>query len=192
MRAAVVRGLVILHAWLGLVGCAPATPDGAVLSLPRALVACAQPPANLAARMWVSGKDEPCPLDVDLAAGTTSGNCDVIPGRERVITVDWLVPEDSAPEIVLAQAQQKIDLREAADADVDVTLANDDVRTADCRDMRDDQLDGAPTVTVGEREVPVCDLDDSCAGSANPADPACSNLGELCAGHDPLVDEAGP
>lgn len=167
-------------------------PEGDVgltaLGLPFALpVDCAQEPADLSAEAWVSGFREPTPLDVDLAAGTTSGEIDDVTVGDRTLVIDWYVERDlgGAPvRVLLAQAESPLDLTAPETGSVEVTIAPDDVNVTECRDVRGDPtLAGSPTQTVGGVERPACDLDDSCAGS--PA-PECANLGELCAGADPL------
>lgn len=170
-------------------GCAPIDDDGDAastganisLSTPRALLECAAPPDDIAARMWISGSDEPCALEVDVDGGTTSGACSTRPGLVRTLTVDWFAPRGGI-DLVLAQARGAIDLTKGDVAEVAFEVAEEDVVTTECLDMRDDQVDGSLIIEVNGVGVPVCDVDDSCAGG----DGACSNLGELCAETDPF------
>ena len=168
-----------------LAACGGEVQPGVVsLPLPQALqVSCATAPVDLSAQLWVSGRDAPCTLSVDQVAGTTSGQCDVAAGRERTLTVDWYVERDGT-RVLLAQARQTIDLAGATDAEQNVNIAEGDITVTDCLDVRDDKVDGVDTQRFDGVDVPVCDLDDSCGG-ALAAD--CSNLGELCAGEDPLL-----
>jgi len=159
-----------------LSGCAddPA-PTTMSVAVPQALVDCAQPPADtdLRARLWVSGTDAPCPLTI-LASGV-SGDCVVVPGIERIFTLDWFVVVDGV-DVVLAQARKSLDLGGEVEANVALVFADDDYVVAGCRDMSVDSLDGAGSVDVDGVARPVCDLDDD--GTAN--------LDEVCAGGDPL------
>lgn len=173
-------------------GCAPASSasaggdaagDVAAVSFatPRALLACAAPPADLEARMWISGSEVPCGLDVDAAAGTTSGACDARPGLVRTLTLDWFAARGGI-DLLLAQARGSLDLTQGEDAEVVFTVEEQDVVTVGCVDASRDQVEGAATIAVNGVDVPVCDVDDSCAGADGP----CSNLGELCASTDPF------
>jgi hypothetical protein len=121
------------------------------------------------------------PPAVDVAAGTTSGACCTRPGLVRTLTIDWFAPRGGI-DLVLAQARGAIDLTAGDAAEVAFEIGADDVVTSECLDMRDDQVDGSLVIEVNGAGVPVCDVDDSCAG----ADGACSNLGELCAETDPF------
>lgn len=173
--------------------CAPGAPGGAgadgdadvdaalFLRTPRALLECAAPPDDMEARLWVSGSAEPCPLEVDVAAGTTSGFCTTAPGLARTLTLDWFAPRGGI-DLVLAQARGGVDLSASDEEQVAFTVGEDDVVTSECLDMTEDQVDGTPIIEVNGAGVPVCDVDDSCAGG----DGACSNLGELCADTDPF------
>jgi hypothetical protein len=168
--------------------CAPADADAHVsFALPQAFLECAAPPPELQARLWVSGSAVPCDLTVDGAV--TSGTCTVTPGRLRTLTLDWYVVSDRGIDLLLAQAQEKLDLTQAAEPQVALELSSDDVRTGRCSDMRADQLEGSPTITLAGNEVPVCDVDDSCAGAD---ELRCSNLGEVCAGADPFDPAVEP
>ncbi len=142
---------------------------------PRALTACAAPPANLQARLWISGTGVPCPLDVDVDAGTTSGSCETAPGIERRFTLDWFIDEGGR-EIVLAQAQQDVDLGAQADAAITLSVKDEDIVVDGCLDMSKDAFTGSDTVDVDGEAVPVCDLDGD--GSAN--------IVEVCDGSDPF------
>lgn len=192
-RPIVVVGAPLVAALLFAAGCGPGAPgaldDGVAFSLPQALVDCAAPPAGLDARMWVSGSAVPCDLEVSLDDGATTGACVVTPGRVRTLTIDWFAPSERGIDIVLAQAKKDIDLAQAEAASVALNIHPEDVATGNCRDMSNDQLEGALTVSFGGADVPVCDLDASCV---DPLDPACSNLGELCAGADPFDPTVEP
>ena len=165
-----------------MVACAPLE-DVATVSFatPRALLECAAPPEDLAARMWISGSKVPCDLEVDVEGGTTTGSCDTRPGLVRTLTLDWFAPRGGL-DLVLAQARGELDLTQGEEAEVGFSVADEDVVTTGCVDATFDQVDGAPTIEVSGVDVPVCDVDDSCAG----ADGACTNLGELCAETDPF------
>ena len=155
---------------VGLVAsCSPASP-AMVFRNPQALTACAQKPANLQARLWISGSDAPCFLDVDVDAGTTSGACETAPGIKRRFTLDWFI-DVAGRDVVLAQAQTEVDL-EGATEDVALDFKDDDVSAVACFDMSVDSFDGADSVDVEGRAVPVCDLDDD----------GVSNVDEVCAG----------
>jgi hypothetical protein len=171
--------------------CGPDADAGAALtfSLPQALLSCASVP-ELSARMWVSGSSDPCALDVDVQAGTTSGTCDVTPGTERTLTLDWTTVVDHAGEdftLLLAQARGTLDLSTPKEK-ATFTVGEDDVVTTACRDMRTDTLEGAEVIDVDGVEVPPCDVDESCDGD----DGACTNLGELCASADPFDPTVEP
>lgn len=158
-----------------LAACAPAaSPSTMSLRTPRALTSCAQPPAELQARLWISGSDVPCFLDVDVDKGTTTGACEAAPGIERRFTLDWFI-DVGGREVVLAQAQQDIDLSGQQD-DVSLSVKDDDVVVDGCKDMSVDSFNGNDTVDVDGEDVPVCDLDGD--GDAN--------IVEVCAGGDPL------
>jgi len=149
---------------------------------------CAAEPADLQAEAWVSGFRESTPLDVDLAAGTTSGELRDITVGDRRLVIDWFVERDfggSTVRIMLAQAETALDLTAPETNTVSVEIGPDDVEVAACRDVRGDStLAGSDTVSFDGADRPVCDLDDSCAGTPGPE---CANLGELCAGDDPLA-----
>lgn len=151
-------------------------PTAMAIAVPRALVDCAQPPADTAlrARLWISGTVEPCALTI-LAAGV-SGDCVVVPGIQRVFTLDWYIADDSGVDVVLAQARLTRDLRGDVEQQQALAFADADYVSADCRDMSVNSLDGAATVDVDGAPRPVCDLDDDDD----------TNLAEVCAGRDPL------
>ena len=151
------------------------------ITTPRALLACAVVPADLQARMWISGSKVPCGLQVDVEAGTTTGSCDTRPGLVRTLTLDWFVPRADI-DLLLAQARVDVDLTQAAQAEAQVVIADEDIVTSGCLDATLDQLDGAPTIFVAGAEVPVCDVDNSCETASGP----CGNLEELCAASDPF------
>jgi hypothetical protein len=159
-----------------------------VFATPRALtVDCANPPADLEAELFVSGSRDPCPLTVDLAAGTTSGSCETTPGIVRTAVINWFVmrtsPLGATTRVVLAEAEKQVDLREEPEDDVALTYTDEDIIVRGCRDRTDDVIEGSLTQSVDGAVREVCDLDDDCA---NETDTACSNLGELCALADPL------
>jgi hypothetical protein len=166
-------------ATVGGLSCAPApSPSSApttVWPTPQALRGCDAASAPLQARLWVSGFAEPFALDVDEEAGTTAGVVRVPPGIVRRFTVDWFV-EDGDRVVLLAQATDELDLTDPHAETATLTLADDDVVTADCRDMGDGSLRGGATIEVDGEPRPVCDLDDD----------GDSNLAEVCAGGDPL------
>jgi hypothetical protein len=154
-------------------GPAPALDGGLSVSTPLALIDCASPPgAALQARLWVSGHEAPCALDVD--DDGASGDCVVTPGIERRVTIDWFVDRGGIV-IVLAQASIDVDLTRT-DAEVDVSFSDRDYVTEECLDMSVDSFAGSPTVDVFNTPQPVCDLD----GDGE------SNVVEICAGRDPL------
>jgi hypothetical protein len=166
--------------------------DTVELTNPQALVDCAAPPANMRARMWISGSDEPCELEVDLAGGKTTGTCDAKPGIERTLTIDWFVRVEHNTvdlDLMLAQARGKLDLSKPEEK-ATFTVKDDDVKSDTCLDMKPDTLNGADVVTIDGVEVPPCDVDDSCAGAAPSA--ACSNIGEVCASTDPFDTASEP
>lgn len=171
----VVAGLLLLLTVMLSVGiaCGPAPSSTLRFRTPQALSACAQPPADVQARLWISGSAAPCPLEVDVDEGTTSGACDAAPGIERRFTVDWFL-DVGGREIVLAQSQQDVDL--SAGSDVTLALSDEDVVVADCKDMSVDSFAGAESVDVDGVQRPVCDLD------ADGDD----NLAEVCSGGEPL------
>jgi hypothetical protein len=174
-----------------LAACAPATdtPDVDVPT-PTALAAtaCAFPAAKLKARLWVSGTSTPCALEVD-ASGATSGSCQATPGRVRTVTLDWFEHDDARNfDVVLAQAQKKVDLTSPKSASEPFTVAASDVHSDKCLDMTADQVNGRQTIDVNGSAEPVCDLDGSCAkGGA-----LCTNLDEVCNGGDPLDPNVEP
>ena len=185
------RKLSPLAALCCLVGCGPPPGSAQVFSFatPRALtVECANPPADLDAELWISGNREACPMTVDQVAGTTTGSCEVAPGRVRTATLDWFVgrpsPQRESVRVLLAQAQQEIDVTDPDGGTVTLRVNDEDIVIEDCLDVRDDPAAGVDTVRLGEQLVPVCDLDRSCAQDAAPA---CTNIGEVCAGTDPFV-----
>lgn len=156
-------------------GCGPApSSPSLVFRNPQALAACAQPPDELLARLWISGSNVPCFLDVDVAAGTTSGECEAAPGIERRFTLDWYV-DVAGLEVVLAQAQQDVDLA-GKQGGITLAFVDDDVSVVACLDMSVDSFEGSPVVDVDGADRPVCDLDDDGA----------DNLAEVCNGDDPF------
>ena len=163
-------------ALLALAACGPSSSPATLrFENPQALTDCAAPPQDLQARLWISGTRDPCFLDVDVAAGTTSGACETAPGVKRRFTLDWFVDEGGR-EVVLAQARKELDLTQQEDAAVTLAIGADDVVTDGCRDMSVDSFDGTDTVDVDGRAVPVCDLDDD----------GVANVAEVCAGADPF------
>jgi hypothetical protein len=167
-----------------LSACAPPAVDTLVLSNPQALVECENIPDDLNARMWISGQSAPCALAVNVDDNTTSGSCDIVPGLVRRLTIDWFVPldRDDGLDLVVAQTQGEIDLQRSDAADKTFTFEDADINTADCKDMRKDQFNGADTVAFGGADVPLCDLDASGA----------ANVDEVCAGSDPLDSGVEP
>jgi hypothetical protein len=193
-------GLILLYGLLSFAfGCAGSGVDDSndnvvdatwKMSIPNALALdCAAPPADLSAELWVSGNRDSCPMDVDLSAETTSGSCTVAPGRVRTVTLDWFVTR-TAPggvlpmRVLLAQAQGQIDLQDVSESEVTWSVTEDDIRLTQCLDMTEDPAGGASTVAFDGESRPVCDLNGSCGGVEAAA---CSNLGELCNGGDPLA-----
>jgi hypothetical protein len=188
---------LVLGAWLFCFGCAgEAQPDEErveahwQLATPQALIVdCESSPSDLEAELWISGKGESCPMEVDMANGTTTGSCRVAPGRVRTLTLDWFVMRESPigggqVRVLLAQAQDELDLRDAKEAQVTWTVVEEDIDSVNCLDMRGDPANGSEMVLFEGELRPVCDLDDSCDGVLTVA---CSNLGEICNGADPLV-----
>lgn len=170
-----------------VVACGPVLDDGsatAPLSLSFALpIECASPPADLEAVAWVSGSREPTPLEVDVAAGTTTGTLRVTTGAERRIVVDWFVEREGA-RVLLGQAADTLDLTEPEAETVILEISPSEVQVSDCVDVTSDvSRVGSPTTAFDGEQRPPCDLDESCQGAD---EAACSNLGELCAGGDPL------
>lgn len=159
---------------------------GAPMALPFALpVACDAPPTDLQAVAWVSGTRAPFPLAVDVSANTTSGVVRVTTGAERRIVVDWFVERDGT-RIMLAQAVKTLDLMRPEAETLVLDISPSDVNVASCQDVRDDLTRvGSPTTRFDGEPRPTCDLDASCAGAP---DESCANLGELCAGTDPLTE----
>ncbi|MCP4502533.1 MAG: hypothetical protein GY822_21490 [Deltaproteobacteria bacterium] len=152
------------------------------MSLPQALLTnCAFPPADLAAELWVSGVNESCALDVDVTGGSVSGVCTIPAGRDRTLTLDYFVVREGI-RVLLAQVRERIALANA-EAEMTWDISKDDVNPLECLDITDDQLNGSDIQVIGGSARPVCDLDDSCQGT--PATD-CSNLGEICAGENPL------
>ena len=171
---------------LALAACAATEPATVMLENPAALtVDCASPPADLAARVWVSGYDGPFALSYDGAANTTTGTVDIAPGLVRTLTIDWFVPlgRDDGLDLVLAQAQGELALVENVQPTAEYAIPADAISDGSCLDMRFDSFAGAAAVDLDGVTVPLCDLDDSCSGG-DPA--ACTNLIETCAGSDPL------
>lgn len=155
-------------------GDAPAAPSTLSLPTPQALSTCDGADAALQARLWVSGFVEPFSLDVDLIAGTTSGDVRVPPGISRRFTIDWFIERDGGT-VLLAQASRDYDLSETTAAAVTLTFDEGDVSTTNCRAIVDGTKNGTSTVDDGGVARPACDLDDDGA----------PNLDEVCAGGDP-------
>lgn len=169
-------------------------------------VDCPNFPASveLQAQLWISGSDVPCPLSVDLDTGITSGTCNIPVGRERLLTLDWFVQwpienpdnqnnagNDGADPIlvpvVLAQVQTTLDLSDIATVVAtppSVNIDDADIRTTNCRDMRADSSEGETQIRINGALRSVCDLNDSCDGAENGT---CNNVGDLCAGRDPVL-----
>lgn len=157
---------------------------GAPLTLSFALpIECAAPPADLQAVAWVSGTRAPAPLAVDVDADTTSGTVRVTTGAERRIVVDWFV-EREGTRVLLAQAVKTLDLTQPEAETFVLDISPSDVNVTTCQDVRDDLTRvGSATTTFAGEQRPACDLDASCGATP---DASCANLGELCAGADPL------
>jgi hypothetical protein len=152
------------------------------LAFPQALLTdCASPPSDLAAELWVSGVNESCALDVDVTTQSVTGVCTIPAGRDRTVTLDYFV-ERQGIRVLLAQARERLSLANA-EAEMDWTVSEDDIDPLNCLDVTEDQLNGSDIQVIGGNARPVCDLDDSCQGT--PATD-CSNLGEICAGQNPL------
>jgi hypothetical protein len=151
-------------------------------------VDCAAPPADLEAVAWISGNQDPEPLQVDVDAGTTTGQLQVTRGLERRVVIDWFVTRafgGGDVRVVLGQARERLDLTEPTVTQVPLEIAPEDVDVTDCVDVTGDtSRQGVETVSFDGADRPVCDLDDSCAGSLAPE---CANVGEICAGEDPLT-----
>lgn len=174
------RVFVFVAALAVAAGCAPeADVSDVVLPLPQALLACAQPPAELQARLWVSGSSTPCALAVDVAANSTTGSCATRPGRVRTLTLDWFT-QLGGFDLLLAQERSTVDLSKADSAQATFVVDDAKIVTTGCRDMTLDQVDGKDTVVLQANDVPVCDVDNSCAGGGL----LCSNLDEVCNGGD--------
>lgn len=176
-------GLVVTGA---VAACGPANADVAAVAFPMPsalVVGCANPPADLEAELWISGFDDSCPLTVDVDEGTTVGECVVTTGRERTLTVDWYVIRENT-RVLLAQARDTVDLTSVTEETVAFDIADGDIEVLECLDVRDDKLDGVDTQTFDGEARPVCDLDNDCGGTF---DVGCSNVGEICAGADPLA-----
>ena len=146
------------------------------IALPLALVDCAQPPAagELKARLWTSGFNAPCPLQIN--DDGVSGDCVVTAGIERIFTLDWFVVDAVGTTVVLAQARRTVDLAGATEATLKLEFTDADYVVDDCLDMSSDSFAGSATLEIDGTARPVCDLDDD--GS--------TNVVEICAGRDPL------
>lgn len=191
-----------LRAALGLMvaaapSCGPegddAPPMSVALATPQALqVECDNRPDDLQAELTITGNVNPCPLTVDLEAGTTTGTCPTSRGFVRTLTLDWFVlrtgPNGEAVRVVLAQARGELDFTGEAETPAMFAPAEpetatwsigaDDITVSSCVDVSEDQVNGSSTVEFQGASVPVCDLDDSCAAGT---EPDCTNLGQLCA-----------
>ena len=77
-------------------------------------------------------------------------------------------------EVLLAQAQKEVDLRDQQES-LTLTYAAEDIVVTGCLDMSVDSFNGAELVDVDGVLRPVCDLDDD----------GVDNLGEACSGNDP-------
>ncbi len=192
MRPAAARTAASLAAALAacaLTACAgELDADSVTLQTPQAL-ACAATP-DLQARLWISGSANPCALDVDLAAGTTTGSCNTRPGRKRTLTLDWFVHDDAHDiDLILAQARDTLDLSNEQNAEEAFNVSDDQVSLFGCLDVSVDQVSGSETVHIDGNDVPVCDVDNSCNGAAGDG---CTNLGELCGGGDPFDANVEP
>jgi hypothetical protein len=185
------RALLLLPLLAGLLSCGVEpdvgleAPVSVAFPLP---VDCATVPTGVEAVLWISGSSAPETLDVDPATLAASGNVTFTTGTERTIVLDWFTRgtgPDGEVRVLLAQATRTLDLTDPVNAPPDGSFAAEDIEVASCVDVRDDTTRaGSPTVVFGGQDRPVCDLDDSCGGSLGPD---CSNLGELCAGTDPLA-----
>jgi hypothetical protein len=177
MRARVCASGVcaLLFAVVGACGEASSSTSSLSWPTPQALSTCANADVALQARLWVSGFAEPFALDVDLIAGTTSGDVRVPPGISRRFTIDWFV-ERGGDTVLLAQASRDLDLSTTTDAAVTLTFGEGDVATTNCRAITDGTTSGSTTVDIDGSARPPCDLDDD--GTAN--------LDEVCAGVDPF------
>lgn len=174
-----------------LTGCG-AAPDVALseVQLPFALpVACGEVPADLQAVLWQAGSRQPTPLEIDLDEGTTSGRVEVTTGEVRHLVVDWHVEREVEGEtvrVLLAQFATDLDLTRPESAEVALDIAPEDIDVTTCRDVRFDLTrEGSETQLFLGDERPACDLDESCALGL---EPECTNLGEVCAGLDPLAE----
>ena len=163
-------------AWLAVLAlaaaCGQSPSPTMVFPTPQMLVDCAQPPP-LQARLWISGSADPCLLAVDVAASIATGSCETAPGIVRRFTLDWFV-DVRGREVLLAQAQKEVDLRNQQES-LTLTYAAEDIVVTGCLDMSVDSFNGAELVDVDGVLRPVCDLDDD----------GVDYLGEACAGNDP-------
>jgi hypothetical protein len=170
------------------VGCGPVEPEVSLVEFPapQALDSCASPP-TLLAQLWSSSDPDPCTLDV-AADGSASGSCLVVARAERTLTVDWYVNSTFGGEpvrVLMAQAKQVADLREPESDTYELTIGPDDIVVRGCVDVTgDDKVNGLTEIPFNGGMVAPCDLDASCGTDLT--DEACSNLGEVCAGGDPL------
>ena len=152
------------------------------LGFPEQL-ACDLMPEDLQAEFWQSGSADSQALTVDVAAGTTSGEVFVKTGTKRNLVIDWFVEREGI-RIMLAQVIAELDLsnNDLRERAFDVTP--EQIRVSECKDVTGDIARiGVDTISVNGVQMPVCDLDGSCEGAPNGA---CSNLGEICSGADPL------
>jgi len=154
---------------------------GLSVAMPQQLQ-CANLPADLRAQVWQSGTEEPTELVVDPENFTTSGSVAIRSGTRRNVVIDWYIIREDV-RIVLAQVRASMDLTNPASDTIEFNFDADDISIDRCIDVsRDLPREGLP-VSVNNVEVPMCDLDNSCEGTP---DISCSNLGEVCAGSDPL------
>jgi hypothetical protein len=152
---------------------APQVAPPMALRTPQALTECATPPADLQARLWISGYADPCFLDV--VGDVTSGDCPVAPGITRRFTLDWFI-DAGGRTVVLAQATRELDLTGATEASTVLAFTDGDVKTSPCLDMSEDSFAGRDTVLLDGAARPVCDLDVD----------GIANLDEVCGGQDPF------
>lgn len=161
--------------------CAPPAVSSITLATPE-VVACDNAPSEVRARAWQSGLAEPTALEV-ADDGTTSGSLTVRTGLVRQIVVDWLVVVDDT-EVLIGQARGSVDLTAPEEDTATLSFGEEDVTVTAMVDVEGDlSLTGAATVERGDAIVPVADLNASCEGEV---EVDCSNLGDICAGRNPL------
>jgi hypothetical protein len=178
------RALLILPL---LAACAegPIAVSAVSLSLPETVDCAGGLPDDVQAEAWQSGGEEPTELTVD-ENGAVSGDLVVTTGISRRLVVDWYVERDES-RVLLAQAATNVDLTRPEADELDVDLGERDITVTDCRDVTKDLgREGLDIVSFRGAVVPVCDMDADC-GDDGEVRPECSNLGEICAGTDPLA-----